>query len=77
MVKTEELSNPNSCMSRAKDHEWTFVLLARDVTAPDTIRWWAHERLRLGKNKPEDEQIKEAFRCAALMEEQRAAGGLK
>ena len=76
MVKTDELTNPNSCMSRAKDHEWTFVLLARDEAAPLAIRAWCDERIRLGKNTPEDEQIKEAIRCAQLMTEQRNAGVL-
>lgn len=73
MVKTEELSNPNSCMSRARDDEMTFVLLARDITAPDTIRFWANERVRLGKNTLNDPQITEAFACALKMEEQRVA----
>lgn len=77
MMKDEELSNPRSCTNRAKLHEWIFVLLARDEAAPGAIRAWVKERLRLGKNKPEDEQIGEALHCAALMEKQREAGVLK
>ena len=77
MVKTDELTNERSCMSRALPHEWTFVLLARDVAAPVAIRAWVDERIALGKNKIGDEQIKEALRCAELMERQRAAGVLK
>lgn len=52
----------------------TFVLLARDVAAPDTIRQWIELRLHLGKNKPDDPQIVEADRCANIMEEQRESG---
>jgi hypothetical protein len=75
MIKREELTNPNSCMSRAKDDEMTFVLLARDIAAPATIRWWAQERIRLGKNKWSDERIREAMRAAARMETYRPGKG--
>lgn len=50
MRKKEELSNPNSCMNRARESEMTFVLLGRDAAAPVAIRAWVRERLRLGKN---------------------------
>ena len=69
MRKTEELTNPRSCMSRAKDDEMTFVLLARDAAAPKAIRFWCDERVRLGKNTYDDPQIKEALQCALIMEE--------
>jgi len=72
MIKCEELTNPASCMSRAADHEMTFTLLARDVAAPEAIRFWVRERIRLGKNNERDEQILEALHCAAFMEQQRA-----
>ncbi len=74
MRKCDELTNPNSCMSRARDEEWLFVLLARDAAAPETIRFWANERIRLGKNTATDPQIVEAFACAAQMETQRNGG---
>lgn len=48
--------------------EMLFVLLERDVAAPNTIRYWVSERIRLGKNKGNDEQIKEAVSCANLMD---------
>lgn len=60
MRKREELSDPNSCMSKARDDEMTFVLLGRDAAAPATIRAWIEERIRLGKNKEDDPQIVEA-----------------
>ena len=68
MIKREELSNPRSCMSRAKDDEMTFVLLARDPAAPIAIRAWVNERLRLRKNHRLDAQIIEARECADAME---------
>ncbi len=69
MIKKDELSNPDSCMSRAQDDEMTFVLLGRDMAAPQTIRFWVSERLRLGKNIPEDDQIREALDCARRMDQ--------
>jgi hypothetical protein len=72
VIKSEELTNPESCMSRARPEEMTFVLLARDVAAPATIRAWVGERLRLGKNVLGDKQILEALDCAERMEAQRA-----
>lgn len=68
MRKHEELTNPNSCMSRASDGEMTFVLLGRDVAAPDTIRYWIEKRVLAGKNKYSDPQIIEALTCANTME---------
>ena len=74
MIKLEELTNPDSCMNRAKDHEMTFVLLARDVVAPRVIRLWVQERLLSGKNQPHDVQIVDALHCADYMEQQRRDG---
>lgn len=74
MIKNKELTDPNSCMNRAGDEEMTFVLLQRDKAAPTVIRVWAAERIKLGKNKPEDSQILEALACAATMEANPYAG---
>jgi hypothetical protein len=68
MIKRQELADPSSCMSRAKDDEMTFVLLGRDIAAPVAIRAWVAERIRLGKNAAGDGQIVEALECAAAME---------
>lgn len=68
MIKCRELSEPDSCMNRARESEMTFVLLGRDIAAPVAIRAWIGERLRLGKNKPGDPQIVEAEQCANSME---------
>lgn len=70
MIKLEELTSPNSCMTRAKEHEMTFVLLARDAAAPVAIRAWVTERIRLGANTLDDKQIKDALHCASFMEQQ-------
>jgi hypothetical protein len=68
MRKYEELSNPKSCMSRARADEMTFVLLERDKAAPVAIRAWIKERIRIGKNSYDDHQIREAESCARFME---------
>jgi hypothetical protein len=47
-----------------------FVLLERDVTAPDVIRYWAKKRCEARKNKPSDPQIVEALKLAKLMKDQ-------
>ena len=73
MLKIDEMDNEDSCFNRAKDDERIFVLLARDKAAPATIRFWANERIRLGKNQFHDRQIQEAFECAKLMEKAREA----
>jgi hypothetical protein len=67
MIKREELANLSSCMNRAHDDEMMFVLLGRDVAAPAAIWAWIEERIRLGKNKPDDEQLREARRCITAM----------
>lgn len=73
MRKQDELTNPDSCLSRARDREMTFVLLGRDAAAPATIRAWIAERIRLGKNRPEDAQLVEAEQCARTMEAERGS----
>lgn len=71
MRKFAEMSYPDSCMTKAKPEEMTFVLLGRDAAAPVAIMKWVEERIRLGKNTIDDEQIKEAVRCADIMENER------
>lgn len=74
MIKSAEVLDTNSCLSRAKSDEMLFVLLARDEAAPFAIREWCRERCRLQKNRWDDPQIKEALDCAEEMERQRALG---
>lgn len=73
MLKRDELTNPSSCMSRAREDEMTFVLLGRDIAAPVAIQAWINERILLGKNKPDDAQITEAKQCIDRMIASRAA----
>lgn len=68
MIKVDEISDRNSCFNRARYDELVFVILERDAAAPATIRFWCSERIRLGKNKPDDEQILKALRDADSME---------
>jgi hypothetical protein len=71
MKKCIEISDPTSCWNKAKDEELVFVLLGRDAAAPAAIEAWCAERIRLGKNKPGDEQIGEARSLAEIMREGR------
>lgn len=61
MTKRENLTDENSCWSRALDDEEIFVLLERDAVMPSVIKFWAEERVRLGLNKEDDDQIKSAL----------------
>lgn len=72
MLKFVELADPDSCLNRAKDAEMVFVLLARDAAAPVALRAWAAERIRIGKNQPDDEQILDALAAADAMDVQRS-----
>jgi hypothetical protein len=62
MRKRDELTDPTSCLNKAKDDEWLFVLLGRDPAASVAVQAWVDERIRLGKNKLDDPQIHEALR---------------
>jgi hypothetical protein len=73
MRKSDELWNPDSCLSRARMDELLFVLLARDEAAPDTIRFWVSCRIVSGKNRSGDAQIVEALKIADEMEKQQAS----
>jgi hypothetical protein len=72
MLKRDEIDHTESCLNKARTDERLFVLLARDPAAPVAIRAWIAERIRLGKNTTSDEQIREAFECASLMELERS-----
>lgn len=64
MTKREALNDPNSCWNKARMDEEVFVLLGRDVAAPDAIEFWCGVRVKNGKN---DNQIQEAIDCANRM----------
>jgi hypothetical protein len=76
--KREELTNPNSCLNRARDDEWVFSLLGRDPATPGTIRFWIRERIKLGKSKPGDPELVEAeLQAQAILDEQGGGGPVK
>lgn len=74
MIKRDELSDPRSCLNRAQDDEMVFVLLGRDAAAPAAISAWIAERIRLGKNRPNDAQILEAESCLRKIRHHQAGG---
>jgi hypothetical protein len=67
MRKRLEREDQRSCFNKASEDEMVFVLLARDAAAPAAINAWVEERIRLGKNKPDDPQIIEAGKCVDEM----------
>lgn len=75
MLKRLEVSEPNSCLNRAREEEPIFVLLGRDPAAPAAIRAWCMERLKAGRNSGGDAQISEALELAEAMEKISAPRG--
>ena len=73
MKKWDEVHNPNSCLNKAKDDETIFVILSRDKAAPNSVRFWAQERIDLGLNKPGDQKIIDAYKRAEEMEAEQNA----
>ncbi len=71
MRKHDELTFPNSCLNKADDREYVFVLRGKDIIAPAAIRFWVQHRIEAGKNKPDDMQIVEALDAADTMEAER------
>lgn len=67
MIKSEELSNPKSCINQSRPDEMVFVLTARDKLGPIGVRAWADAYEAAG-GRPE--KVAEARACAAKMEEQ-------
>lgn len=59
-MKYQELANPNSCLNKAKDDEWLFVLLGRDLSAPVAVRAWIEDRVKRHLNTRDDAKIREA-----------------
>lgn len=67
-TKREVRNNPRSCWNKAHDHEPMFILLGRDVAAPNAIRFWATARIQANENQEGDAQIEGARAIAAAME---------
>lgn len=71
MRKRDELADPASCLSKAREDELIFVLLGRDLAAPAAVRAWIAERIRLGLNRPGDAKLVSAERLAETMARER------
>ncbi len=67
MRKYEELSDPRSCLNRARPDEMLFVLLGRDCAATLAVRHWIEARILLGKNQRGDPQIQDAEQWIATV----------
>lgn len=67
-MKTDEICNKDSRWNKAGLYEQMFILLERDVAFAATVRFWAEERVRLGKNKAGDDKIVEALTMAEQVE---------
>lgn len=65
MMKSIELANSNSCLSRSAPNEPVFVLVARDPHAPQAIRHW----IAMSMDRQPPEKIEEAYKLANQMEE--------
>ena len=68
MLKRAELATPTSCLNKAAPDEPIFVLRAKDVLAPMTIRHWA----TMAYQEHEPEKLKEALSLADQMDQWRA-----
>jgi len=60
MRKQDEMADRASCLNKAEDDEWIFVLLGRDRAACKAVEAWIKERVRLGLNRQTDPQIRSA-----------------
>lgn len=65
MIKTDEISNEESCLNKAADDEPVFVLRAQDRLAPRVIRYWASRATVAGVPAG---KVNEAYALAAQME---------
>ncbi len=66
MRKADEVSNANSCLSKAADNEPLFVLRAQDKLAPIVVRIWA---ILAEQHGTDLEKVHEAKRLAFEMEQ--------
>lgn len=68
MLKQLELSNPKSCLNKARADEPVFVLRAKDRLAAMTVRHW----IAMSEGLHEPDKLEEAEELAQKMEEWRA-----
>lgn len=75
MRKRDEIADPTSCLNKARDNEWLFVLLGRDAAATITVRFWIEERIRLGLNFRTDAKIQDAEEWIKAVQTERETKG--
>lgn len=68
-TRTENEGDDASCWNKARVDEPMFILLGRDTSAGHAVRLWIYDRLSMGKNTSNDQQIKDAYLIASKMEE--------
>ena len=68
MKKSDELSNPNSCLNRAAADEPLFVLRANDELAADVVRYWVSRYFlaKGGSNKMTKKQLAKVDEATVL-----------
>lgn len=74
MTKKENIEDPNSCWNTSKDGDIIFILKQKDKSAPETIRFWAGNRVGKGLNLITDAKIQDALRIADEIEARQARG---
>jgi hypothetical protein len=74
MRKRDELADPQSCLNKARDDDWIFVLIQHDEDAPAAVRFWAHRRVARGKRAKDHPQIVEALAWADRVEAEQRRG---
>lgn len=67
MKKSDELSNTQSCLSKAGQNEMLFVLRGQDASSPKTVLFWIAENF----DTCPDAKLREAFECALSMKQTR------
>lgn len=73
MKKRDELIRSDSCLNKAAEDEFVFVLREKDEAISNVIRFWIQERIRLGLNQPGDSKLECAEREASAIDARRAA----
>lgn len=71
MLKRHEISDPNSCLNKAKDNQMVFVLTENDKAMEETIEFWINKRIELGLNELGDTKMVTAQNVADYVRSQR------
>ena len=66
MLKRDELANPNSCLNKARNDEYLFVLLGRDKSAVVAVAAWINHRIQVIRRRTKFELDKAEARAHIL-----------